>query len=130
MRIIWLLAIFIFWSSTSFAREVPEDIAVRVLVAEAANQGEKGMICVGEVLRRRGNPKGFRVYDKEKYKKLPKYVQYRAQKAWRASAATHYTNGADHFANIKHFKAPAWVKNCVKTYEYKDHVFFREVKRR
>ena len=40
------------------AKEIPETMAVRVLIGEAANQGLKGMICVGEVLRRRGSVNG------------------------------------------------------------------------
>ena len=108
------------------AAEIPPEIAMQILVSEAADQGLKGMVCVGEVLRRRGSTKGFYGY-RFNHRHHPKSVWKMAEKAWRLSAHTKYTKGADHFENIRRFGHPWWVKNCVKTYEYKDHIFYKEL---
>ena len=112
------------------AHDIPRDVAVRVIVSEAADQGLKGMICVGEVLRHRGSARGFYGYRSNKADKQPFFIWQMAAKAWELSAHTNYTKGADHFENVRRFGEPRWVKYCVKTYEYKDHVFYKEIKSR
>lgn len=112
--------------STVHAESITYKRAVRIIIGEAANQGLKGMICVGEVLRRRASPKGFYGYKSNHIDDQPKLVWEMASKAWEQSAYTNYTNGADHFDNIREFGKPWWVKYCVKTYEYKNHTFYKE----
>ena len=119
--------LFLFISNV-YAQTIPQDIAVRIIVSEAADQGLKGMICVGEVLRHRASIKGFYGYQSNRIDHQPKFVWEMADKAWKLSASTNYTNGADHFENIHRFGSPRWVKYCVKTYEYKDHVFYKEIR--
>lgn len=113
----------------AYAQAIPQDVAVRIIVSEAADQGLKGMICVGEVLRKRANIKGFYGYRSNRIKQQPKSVWGMAEKAWELSARTNFTKGADHFENIHSFGTPWWAKYCVKTFEYKDHVFYKEVRR-
>jgi len=111
------------------AEIIPNGVAVRVIVGEGADQGLKGMICIAEVLRLRASVKGFYGYKSNWIKIQPKYVWEMAGKAWKESAYTHYTKGADHFENVHEFGEPWWAKYCVKTYEYKDHVFYKEIHR-
>jgi hypothetical protein len=113
--------------SKVYAHEIPKDIAVRIIVSEAADQGLRGMICVGEVIRHRGSIKGFYAYRSDRIDHQPKSVWNMAAKAWDLSAGTNYTNGADHFENVHRFGQPRWARDCVETYEYKDHVFYREI---
>jgi hypothetical protein len=122
---IFLIAGFIF-SETVYAQTISDEVAERIIIGEAANQGLKGMICVGEVIRRRNSVKAFKGYTSKRVDQQPKWAWTMAKKAWKLSANTDYTNGADHFANVRHFKPPSWVKQSVKTYEYKDHVFYKE----
>jgi hypothetical protein len=122
----FVVILFLFIPSVH-ARTIPQDIAVRVIVSEAADQGLKGMICVGEVLRRRGSTKGFYGYRSNRINHQPASVWKMARKAWVLSETTNYTRGADHFENIHQYGQPYWVKHCVKTYVYKDHVFYKEV---
>lgn len=112
--------------SPAWAGEIPQDKAVRILVGEASNQGYLGMVCIGEVLRRVGHTKGFYGLNAKHSAHEPAWVWIQARKAWLASATTNYTHGADHFENLK-LDTPYWVKNCVLTFRYKDHAFFREV---
>jgi len=112
------------------ANSIPKEIAVRIIVGEASDQGLKGMICIGEVLRHRGSIKGFYGYKASWLRNEPRSVWVKADKAWEVSAHTNYTKGADHFENIRRFGAPWWVKYCVKTYEYRNHVFYKEIRRR
>ena len=116
--------------STAHAEIIPDGVAVRIIVGEASDQGLKGMICIGEVLRLRASVKGFYGYESNGINDQPKSVWEMAAKAWKESAYTNYTKGADHFENIHRFGEPWWVKYCVKTYEYKDHVFYKEIRRR
>lgn len=113
-------------ASPALADEVPQDKAVKVLVGEASNQGFMGMVCVAEVLRRRGSIKGFYGYSAKHSAHEPKWVWEMARKAWLASANTDYTNNADHFENTHAFGCPYWVKRCNKTFQWKDHIFYRE----
>ena len=122
------ILIFIF-IETAYSLNIPDDMAVRIIVSEAANQGLKGMICVGEVIRRRKSIKGFVGYRSKRVNSQPKAIWRMARKAWKISAHTNHTNGADHFANIRDGN-PWWVKHCVKTYQYKDHVFYRVKRQR
>jgi hypothetical protein len=112
------------------AQDIPPETAARIIVSEAADQGLKGMICVGEVLRRRASTKGFYGYQWNINIHQPTTIWAMARKAWGLSANTNFTNGADHFENVHAFGSPWWARHCIKTYEYKDHVFFREVRRR
>ena len=116
--------------STAHAEIIPDGVAVRIIVGEASDQGLKGMICIGEVLRLRASVKGFYGYESNGINDQPKSVWEMAAKAWKESAYTNYTKGADHFENIHRFGEPWWVKYCVKTYEYKDHVFYKEIRHR
>lgn len=110
-----------------YAQDIPQELAVRIIVGEAADQGLKGMICVGEVLRHRSNPRGFYGYKSNWGHHQPKSVWTMAAQARDISAHTNYTRGADHFENIHRFGNPWWVKHCVETYAYKDHVFYKEI---
>ncbi len=126
----WLCSIILFlFISNAYAQAIPQDIAVRIIVSEAADQGLKGMICVGEVLRHRASIKGFSGYQSDRIKNESKSIWDMADKAWDLSASTNYTKGADHFENIRRFGFPWWAKYCVKTYEYKDHTFYKEIRR-
>jgi len=113
------------FSGDSASGEISSDVARRILIGEAADQGLKGMICVGEVLRKRGNIRGFRGYHAKHIKRTPASVWKLAAQAWERSAHTNFTNGADHFENVRRFGQPPWAKRFTKTYEYKDHIFYK-----
>lgn len=123
------LVLMLTFISPSSAQSIPKDVAVRIIISEAGDQGLKGMICIGEVLRLRASVKGFYGYKSNRINSQPKSVWEMAARAWDQSAYTHYTKGADHFENIHRFGDPWWVKYCLKTYEYKNHVFYKEVRR-
>lgn len=114
--------------SCKVAHAYTDNQAIRVLVGEASNQGEIGMICVGEVLRHKGSIKGFYGYSARHSAKEPHWVWEMARRAWISSKTSNYTHFADHFENIHAFGTPYWVKYCVFTFEYRDHKFFKEVK--
>jgi len=112
-------------SDDSSSSQIPSQVALRVLIGEAGDQGLKGMICVGEVLRKRGSIRGFRGYRAKHIKDTPASIWKQAALAWERSAHTNFTNGADHFENVRRFGQPKWAKGFTKTYEYKDHVFYK-----
>lgn len=104
--------------------------AVNAIIGEAENQGYQGMLAVAHAIRNRGTLKG--VYGE----RAPRVVQRKfsektyqlALKAWCESQLTEdFTHGATHWENIKAFGCPSWVKECVETFRYKDHVFYKEV---
>ena len=126
-RLFWGFIVALTFISLVHAEIIPETIAIRIIVSEGADQGLKGMICIGEVLRIRASLRGFYGYKSNKINNQPKSVWDMAAKAWEESAYTNYTKGADHFENVPEFGKPWWVKYCVKTFEYKDHVFYKEI---
>ena len=123
------LVIFGLWSCRDevFADEIPEETAIRCIVGEAANQGEQGMLALAEALRNRGTTKGVYGCKAQHINKQPSWVFTKARQAWRQSLNSNLTNGAKHWENVKAFGEPYWAKKMVKTYEYKDHTFYKEV---
>jgi hypothetical protein len=104
---------------------VSDTDAVRAIIGEA-NQGEIGMTAVAEVIRARGSLKGIYGFKAPHVDKQPEWVWKMARKAWQASKTTNYTKGAKYFENVKAFGCPYWVKSCVETFRYRDHIFYRE----
>lgn len=102
--------------------------AVQTIVGEASNQGFKGMVCVGEVIRHNSSLNGFYGLKAMNHRHEPVWVWKQARKAWQASLKSNYTGGANHFENITAFGEPYWVKRCKLTFIYKDHKFYREMR--
>lgn len=107
--------------------ELNEQKAIQIIVGEAANQGLIGMTCVAEVIRHKGSLRGFYGFHASHSAHEPKWVWKQAKKAWYASKTTNLTKYANHFENIHAFGCPFWVRNCVLTFEYKDHKFYKEI---
>jgi hypothetical protein len=106
---------------------VSRDVAIRALVGEASDQGLKGMVCVGEVLRRRGSIKGFVGYWSAHLKDEPQWAWRMARAAWAMSEYTHLTKGANHFYDTRAPERPSWTPDCPKVYEYRNHIFCKEL---
>ena len=100
--------------------------AIKTIVGEASNQGYKGMVCVGEVIRHNSTLRGFYGFKAMNHRQEPRWVWIQAQRAWYASKTTNLTHGANHFENIGAFGEPYWVKRCILTFVYKDHKFYKE----
>ena len=105
---------------------ITQSVAIRTLVGEASDQGLKGMVCVGEVLRLRGSVSGFDGYLAGHILDEPQWVWRMAKAAWAMSEYTHFTKGAEHFYDTRAPARPSWAPDCVKTYEYRDHLFCTE----
>ena len=111
MKILTIILLFVLVFSPKVYAQVDSTLAIWTIVSEAANQGLKGMICVGEVIRHRKSTKGFYGYRSNHVDRQPQEVWQMAAKAWALSASTNYTQGADHFENIRRFGKPWWVKS-------------------
>lgn len=106
-------------------------LAVRVIVAESADQSFWTMTGVGEVIRHRGAIKGFSVLKKDLelfYRQQPAGTRSKAQTAWLFSRLTNLTQGATHFENVKAFGAPPWEHEMRKTVHMGDLQFYRRKK--
>jgi hypothetical protein len=108
-RFITALSVALLAVATPQAKALTEAQAVRCLIGEAGNQGERGMQAVGEVLRRRGSIRGFYGYKAPHVDKQPKWVWEQARKAWEQSRTSNLTKGATHFEGTA-FKTPYWAK--------------------
>lgn len=126
---LWLSLVFglCFIASCSHAYAYTDHEAIQTLIGEASNQGYIGMVAVGEVIRQRGSLKGFYGFKNVQQRRISTAESRLALKAWIASKHTNLTHHADHFENIHAFGCPYWVKDCVKTFTYRDHVFYKEV---
>ena len=112
--------------TVSCRRAISDSMAIRAIIGEAGNQGERGMLAVACAIRNRGTLKGVYGVKAKHVDKEPAYVWTMARKAWADSAVKDITNGATHWENIKAFGKPYWVKSMVKVYEHKDHIFYKE----
>jgi hypothetical protein len=106
----------------------------KVLLAEAASEGEQGMYAVACVIRNRGGDlrgfcgsrrkglDGFCERQGRKYISLAQAIEKRVFE----EQAPDITNGATHFENTKAFGIPSWAKTMIVTARIKAHTFYRE----
>ena len=105
-----------------------DDLAVKVILGEAADQSFRGKVAVGEVIRNRGEIEGFSSTQKDLdrfYHEQPERTRTQARLAWIVSRFTNFTRGADHFDNIKAFGVPEWAKDMKKTVMIGDTQFYK-----
>lgn len=107
------------------ASNISDRDAVRTIVGEAANQGEHGMVAVGNVIRNRGHLRGMYGLKNPMVDRQPRSVWRTARRAWHKSAALDVTRGATHFENTKAFGRPSWAAKMRVTVVIKDHTFFK-----
>src|SRR3990167_894006 len=107
------------------ASEIPDNIAVRAIIGEAANQGFDGMTAVAEGIRNRGTLKGVYGLKAKHVDKQPEWVWVKARQAWERSKTSDLVHRADHWENTTAFGVPYWAKSMVKTAQIKDHAFYR-----
>lgn len=104
-------------------------LPVKIIAAEAGNQGFRTMVGVGEVIRNRGGFDGFSVLQKDIESiwrsELPS-VRRKAEFAWALSAVTRFARGATHFENVRAFGPPPWAPEMRETVVMDDFVFFKE----
>lgn len=111
------------------AGHIDTDMAVKVILGEAADQGLDGMIAVAEVIRNRGKLRGFSSMRRNLDKfasQQPQRIQILAERAWKMSRYTNYTNGATHFDNVDRFGMPVWAHGMIRTAKVADMIYFRE----
>lgn len=108
------------------AAEIPDALAVRAIIGEAGNQGERGMLAVACALRNRGTLRGVYGVKSKHVDKEPRWVWDLARAAWAKSKTVDITGGSTHWENIKSFGTPYWAKSMTKVFEHKDHVFYKE----
>lgn len=127
--LVLIICVFMIHGCEAPAHAYTEQEAIRTIVGEASNQGYIGMVAVAEVIRHKGSLRGFYGLQASHSAHEHRWVWKQARRAWLASLHTNYTCKADHFENIHAFGCPYWVKNCIKTFTWKDHIFYREVNR-
>lgn len=117
------------FSEPTHEESIDKKSAVCAIIGEAENQGYQGMLAVAGAIRNRGTLKGVYGVNSPRIKKhlYSKKIFLLAEKAWAVSASLDITNGADHWENISAFGCPQWVKKCVETFRYKDHIFYKEI---
>lgn len=115
----------VLFGSCRLCHAYTEEEAIKTIVGEASNQGFKGMVCVGEVIRHNSSLRGFYGLNSPHSAHEPIWVWTMARLAWNRSKHTNFTRSANHFENLHDFGVPAWAKTCQITLTYKDHVFYR-----
>lgn len=100
--------------------------AIRAIVGEAANQGERGMLTLAGAMRNRGHLKGVYGLKNPCADKQPAWVWARAERAWAMSATNDLSRGATHWENVKAFGTPYWARTMTITVVEKDHTFFKK----
>ena len=123
-RVLLLTFVLASIQSAPLMAQVSDADGARALVGECANCGERGMQAVAEVIRRRGSLRGIYGFKASHVDHEPAWVWDQARKAWRASATSNISNGADHFESVD-FKTPAWAKGVAPVSTVGKHRFYR-----
>ena len=108
--------------------DIDPNMAIRAIIGEAANQGEKGMLAVACAIRNRGTLKGVWGVKARHVDQQPRWVWRTAREAWERSAKVDIVNGADHWENVKRFGKPFWEDDMIKIDSIGDHVFYRKAR--
>lgn len=124
-RLFTLLATATLIGAGEVSAAVSERDAVRAIVGEASNQGERGMLAVACAIRNRGTLQGVLGLKAKHVDRQPAWVWERARKAWRESATRDVTGRATHWDNIRAFGKPYWAVSMTKTVTIGDHTFYR-----
>ena len=128
-NIFFILFVILFvWWAVHHVSAYDNDLAARVVLAESADQGMVGMIAVGEVIRHRGQIKGFSVLKKDLATfetQQTDAIYLKARLAWFLSQFTNLTRDADHFENVKQFGKPPWADTMRKTVRIKDMQYYK-----
>jgi len=127
--IIFGLSLAVLWAIPGWVNHgIDGNLAVRVIIAESANQSFECMIGVAEVIRRRGNFKGFSVMKIDLnafYLKQSLPIREKARFAWLTSRVSNLSQGATHFENVKAFGPPPWESEMIKTVHLDDVQFYK-----
>lgn len=142
LTFVWFLSITLTlsWPCQAGFAAIPTDIAVKILIGEACDQGSIGMQAVAEVVRRR-NVSAFSTLQRKDldafiakqvawYKTVKKQdLREMAQQAWEKSAHSNLTQGATLYENVQDFGFPkAWDPQRVRRVAMiGKHTFFQEV---
>lgn len=107
-----------------------EEKAIRAIIGEAAGEEYQGMLALACGLRNRGTLKGVYGLNAKHIDKEPGWVWDLAKKAWKESEYNRIHAGGHWGSKICDKK---WIKKMensgfVKVYEYKNHVFYKEVR--
>ena len=93
---------------------IDNDLAIKTIIAEAANQPYEIMIGIGEAIRNRGSLKPFQGSMRKDLDvfvgKQPLWVRLAATKAWQDSEESNTIKGADHvfYAGTDDASDPWW----------------------
>lgn len=130
---IFALVFLLGFASCAHAEPITEENAIKAIIGEAENQGWIGMRAVACAIRNRGSLKGVYGLHAPRVEKglYSRETYLMARRQWRAIPydITHGATGWGNASDIAEFKKHSWWKNCVITFRYRDHVFYREVKR-
>ncbi len=128
LLIIAALIITILWINSTLPKEEKE---IRAIIGEASGEGYLGMLHIASAIRNKGHLKGVYGLNAPHIQTEPPWVWKQAKKAWKESEYNR-THTGDHWGSKKYDKD--WIArmeaspNFVKVYEYKNHVWYKEIK--
>ena len=121
---------------------ISDDDSLKAILGEAENQGLNGMRALASALKNRGKLGGVyghkAIVEKNgKYYRrvgvglrlIPDKIVNEARQAIKDSLKKDYSNGADHWENIKAFGKPGWAETMEEAARVGDHVFYRKKKK-
>jgi spore germination cell wall hydrolase CwlJ-like protein len=123
-------AIILVLACASAQARVTDADAVRAIIGEAANQGNRGMLAVACAIRNRDKAgasplAGVYGLQARHVDHEPAWVWARARAAWIRSATADITAGATHWENTAAFGVPYWARTMTATVTVGNHRFFK-----
>ena len=116
-------------AGSAAAVEIPEDLAVRCIVGEAAGEGAESMLWHAAAIRNKPSLKGVNGCKSDLVDREPSWVADRALQAWKRSKAEDPTKGATHWGST--ILDQAWIRVMERKMVFKGQIkntrFYKEV---
>jgi hypothetical protein len=106
------------------AAEIPDSLAVRAIVGEAAGEDYKGMLAIACAIRNRGTLQGVYGVYAEHNNKEPLWVWTSAKRAWKESETCDIVCGATDWESLD-FRRPFWSRGMDVMAIVGKHVFYK-----
>ena len=107
------------------ASAIPDSLAVRSIVGEAAGESYAAKVGIAAAIRNRGSLKGVYGLKSPMVDKQPAWVWRDARRAWSESATNDPTDGAS-FWESTDFKTPKWAAKMHKTVQIGKTIFYKQ----
>ena len=111
-------------AALSCSASIPDSLAVRAIVGEAAGEPYVAKVAVAAAIRNRGTLDGVYGVKATMADRQPSWVWRDARRAWSESLTNDPTHGASFWESVD-FKTPKWARKMHRTVQIGKTVFYK-----